>query len=221
MAHDVFVSYAHLDDQPPLGLKEGWVTVFVEELEKILSSRIGRKPDVWMDYLLVENAQVDAELEDRVRGSKTMILFMSPSYLNSDWCRMEIGNFLARNSARKNKESVFIVAVDETTREKWHSRLQALTPLNLYRKTKRGATEQLGYPRPSLDNDPEYWSQLNELAHLIKKQLELIEQTAEPITANSSNQPLPATAVAVQQPKNQTKTPTVWVAQPTPDLHSQ
>lgn len=220
MAHDVFVSYAHLDDQPPQELEEGWITVFVQELEKILSSKIGRKPDVWMDHLLVENARVDAELGDRVRDSRTLILFMSPSYLNSDWCRKEIGNFLGLNSAHKNKESVFIVAVEETTREIWHSRLQALTPLYLYRKSKSGATERLGYPRPS-NSDPEYWSQLTELAHLIKKQLELIEQTAEPITADASNQSLPATAVAVQQPENQTKTPTVWIAQPTPDLHSQ
>ena len=27
--HDIFVSYAHVDDKPLLGAKEGWVTILV------------------------------------------------------------------------------------------------------------------------------------------------------------------------------------------------
>ena len=53
MPHDVFVSYAHADDVKPFGEELGWVTIFVEELKKVLRMKMGNPgPDVWMDHLL-------------------------------------------------------------------------------------------------------------------------------------------------------------------------
>ncbi|WP_297324197.1 TIR domain-containing protein [Nitrosomonas sp.] len=215
MVHDIFVSYAHNDDLLPEGSTYGWITHFIEELRKVLTQRLGRKPDVWMDHLLLENAQVDATLIEKIRTSQTIILFMSPSYLNSEWCKQEIGDFLTVHSAHKNKESVFIVAVEETEREKWHSRLQALTPLQLYQKSLSGAVHRLGYPNPPIDGEHEYWRQLNELAHLIKLQLALIDNTR-------GTRSISATPVAeAAQSDKKIKPPVVWIAQPTADLHSQ
>lgn len=213
MTHDIFVSYAHIDDRPPGGLKDGWVTLFVDELTTLLASKWGRKPDVWMDHQLPENAQVDATLYEKIRGSKTIVLFMSPSYLNSAWCKKEIGDFLVANSAHKNTESVFIVAVEETNRADWHERLQALTPFELFRKSRSGAVVRLGYPKPPDDSEHQYWEKLNELVHLIKKQLELINVV-------HGNETIATSATEVVQPTKPGKTPTVWIAQPTVDLHS-
>lgn len=209
MAHDIFVSYAHIDDQPPEGLEEGWITYFAGELNKLVAIKLGRYPDVWMDYLLPKNVQVNATLNEKIRDSKTIVLFMSPSYLNSKWCEQEIGDFLAINRARNNKESVFIVAVEKTKRENWHQRLQELTPLELYRESRSGTVQRLGYPRPPFDRQDEYWTKLNELAHLIKNQLELIND----IHGNDID-------VAADAAQSDKKIPTVWIAQPTADLHS-
>ena len=57
--HDVFVSYAHLDDQPPLNATKGWVTTLVDEMKKVLDRRLGGA-DVWMDHELAGNENVAA-----------------------------------------------------------------------------------------------------------------------------------------------------------------
>ena len=176
MPHDVFVSYAHADDVKPFGEKVGWVTTFVEEFKKLLWRQMGYRPDVWTDQLLASNEQVTSTLQDKIKSSRTIVLFMSPSYLSSDWCKREIGQFLEDNFAHKNQESVFIVAVEETAREHWHKRLQELTPLQLYTKSLSGATNRLGYPRPPKGYS-DYWKNLNELAHLITKHLQLLSQS--------------------------------------------
>lgn len=213
MTHDVFVSYAHRDDQPPEGARYGWVTTFVEGLKKRLGQQLGKDPDVWMDHLLLENSQVDATLREKIRSSRTIVVFMSPSYLNSGWCKREIGEFLTVNRAHKNKESVFIVEIDETARENWHERLQALTPLALYEKSLSGATSRLGDPNPPHDANNAYWKQMNELAHLVKSQLAHIKTTTD-----QAAQPSAAPNSVIQADTTHPKVPTVWIAQPTQDL---
>jgi len=38
---DVFVSYAHADDEPPMGAAKGWVTTLADELRKMLRRKLG------------------------------------------------------------------------------------------------------------------------------------------------------------------------------------
>ena len=130
MPHDAFVSYAHADDMCPRGTEFGWVTTFKEELSKLLRMKIGAQgADIWMDHQLTSNDRVTDTLMQTVRDSRTIVLFMSRGYLRSQWCQAEINSFLEQNSAHKNKESVFVVAIDETNREAWPTRVQELTPL--------------------------------------------------------------------------------------------
>jgi len=70
-----------------------------------------------MDHLLDVNSQVTPTLLDKIKSSRTIVLFISPSYLSSDWCKREIGQFLEDNCAHKNQESVFVVSVEDTGRE--------------------------------------------------------------------------------------------------------
>lgn len=220
MIHDIFVSYAHIDDQKPTDSDKGWVTYFVEELKKVLTQKLGRKPDVWMDYLLAENYMVEPELKERIRASRTMVLFMSPSYLNSKWCQDELGDFLTLNSEFKNKESVFIVAVEKTERESWHNRLRALTPIQLYTESLSKAVYRLGYPQPPMDGDNLYWTQLNELAHLITIHVQTLETSAK-LPSDSIQQTVEQQGKDGENTENPTTKPIVWIAQPTSDLHAQ
>jgi hypothetical protein len=94
MPHDVFVSYAHSDDECPKGAEFGWVTTFKEELRKLLRRKIGGQgADIWMDHLLTSNDRVTDTLIQTVRDSHTIVLFMSRGYLRSQWCQAEINSF--------------------------------------------------------------------------------------------------------------------------------
>lgn len=89
----VFISYAHLDNQPIFDEK-GWVTQFNESFSSILARRLGAYPTIWRDEgKLQGNSALTPEIEQGLANSALLITILSPSYINSDWCRKELHNF--------------------------------------------------------------------------------------------------------------------------------
>ena len=171
--YDIFVSYAHADDEIPPGARNGWVTTLVEELRKVLRRMLGGSgARIWMDHQLTANVNVLDTLLAPLRDSRILLLVMSPSYHQSEWCQRELGNFLAQSAAEKHKDNVFIIEFEPVPRETWPSALQALMTMRFWEK---GFTDQaprpLGFPVPKLDEDNPYWRNVNELAHLIAESL--------------------------------------------------
>jgi hypothetical protein len=220
---DVFISYAHADDEPLFGAEAGWVTTFVDELKKLLRRMLGGNgASVWMDHQLAANEQVTGTLIDSVARSRTLVLFMSPGYFQSAWCQKELGNFLDRNISVKNKESVFIVELDLTKRESWHPRLQELTPIRFWREGRDHVPQLLGVPAPKLDQDDPYWLNLNKLAHFIA---DYLKTHAEPAKPNEKDTKIIYSGTdrrvsSPVQPSPGTKK-IIWIAEPTDDLIDQ
>ena len=52
---DVFISYAHYDNEPLIEGKEGWVSEFHRTLEIYLRKRLGVDPVIWRDNELRGN----------------------------------------------------------------------------------------------------------------------------------------------------------------------
>ena len=54
--HDVFVSYARIDDEPLVGAQRGWVTTLINSLETVVRQKLGFKDfAIWMDRELAGN----------------------------------------------------------------------------------------------------------------------------------------------------------------------
>jgi hypothetical protein len=210
LVQDVFISYAHSDDEILLGAKAGWVTTFVDELKKLLRRKLGGSgASIWMDHQLTANEQVTATLIESITRSRTMVLFMSPGYTMSPWCQKELGNFLETNSASKNKENVFIIELDSTKRESWHPRLQELTPIRFWREDRDQVPQLLGSPVPNPDPDDPYWLNLNKLAHFIADYLKTHSNLDKPVE-KKADFPLTPSSQKI-----------VWIAEPTDDLIDQ
>ena len=171
---DVFVSYAHADDEVPTGAERGWVTTLVGELQKVLRRKLGAAgARVWMDHRLAANQNVTEELLDQIRTSRTLLLVMSPGYQKSEWCQRELANYVARASARGKTQSVFPIEIEPVNREAWHPALKSLTPIKFWHHEPERAEPKLaGYPVPKPDEDSLYWDKVNSLAHLVKLRLE-------------------------------------------------
>ena len=108
-AYDIFISYAHADDEIPAGAKNGWVTTLVAELNKVLRRKLGGSgARSWMDHQLAANANVLDTLLATVRGSRILLLVMSPGYHKSEWCQRELGNFLAQYADEKHKDKYLL-----------------------------------------------------------------------------------------------------------------
>jgi hypothetical protein len=170
-ALDVFISYAHADDDVPAVARVGWVTALVGELRKILRRKLGGNgAAIWMDHQLAAHENVSVELLDKLRRSRVLLLVMSPGYQRSPWTQRELANFLLGAGAAHDKRAVFVVEIEPIDRETWPRALRdlELTPVRFWdRGSEDGVPALLGYPVPPSDGASPYWTTLNELAHRI------------------------------------------------------
>ena len=88
MAEQIFISYAHADNQPLEKESLGWVSNFVSKLAIAIPTKEGgSEVECWMDHRLEPQRAVDDELRKRISESTCILAFMSPRYLNSEWCK--------------------------------------------------------------------------------------------------------------------------------------
>lgn len=90
---DVFISYAHIDNQPLLADTQGWVTVFHEALQQLLSRFKGSNALIWRDPKLAGNDVLWREIEARIAEAAVLVTVLSPRYVSSPSCSEEIESF--------------------------------------------------------------------------------------------------------------------------------
>jgi hypothetical protein len=132
--YDAFFSYAHDDDS----YHDGWVHDFHEELEKkygeLLRKKISdypilrkvseREPKFFIDNNgLPANGELTHELEDAIKNSEFLFVFVGTKYLDSDWCGKEINSFfksLSNQNKREIYERLFIIVLEaEALQKSW------------------------------------------------------------------------------------------------------
>ena len=111
---DLFISYAHIDNEPLTPEQQGWITRFHASLEALLSMRIGSKARIWRDNRLQGNDVFAAEIVDQFSQTAIIVSVLTPRYLNSDWCNKEVAEFCKRAEENggmvvKNKARIFKV----------------------------------------------------------------------------------------------------------------
>lgn len=200
--HDIFISYAHRDDEPPAGAQQGWVTTLCQELRKGLSAKLdGPPPEVWMDHRLAMNAALGPELDERLSRSAVLLIVVSPPYLASHWCREERGTFLRLMKERRGAKaagSVFVIEKDRV--EQRPPELSDLVgrPLWLCDDNDRMVTRTLGWPEPGRVGDP-YWDQVNWIGTYLAEQLKQLKRGAgaQPSVGSGTDSPEPDARPAV------------------------
>jgi hypothetical protein len=113
--HDVFISYAHVDDSPlfdaMVGRKQpiGWVATLVRHLKNELAEKIGRSEafDVWFDTQKLRGNELTDKIAEKLKRSATFGAILSPGYLASTWCRSEARLF-TRQFAHDLDRRIFV-----------------------------------------------------------------------------------------------------------------
>jgi len=90
---NLFISYAHIDDQPLTPGEKGWITRFHATLKAILSMRMGREAKIWRDEKLQGNDVFSNEIVAQFNRSAALVSLVTPRYLNSEWCTREAREF--------------------------------------------------------------------------------------------------------------------------------
>jgi nucleotide-binding universal stress UspA family protein len=179
--HDIFVSYAHVDDVPIVEGR-GWVSTFVDQLRRSLAMRLGRADaySIWMDRWLNGNEPFSDALLQNIKQSAALVIILSPGYLASEWCRRESNAFLEtiRNKSHADRRvfrRVFIVQIRPTDRNDWPQEFTNLVGYQFWQVTDDDTPLTLGFP--SLDGrDDEYFSRLE---RLVRDLVDLMKTLAE------------------------------------------
>jgi hypothetical protein len=88
----VFISYAHDNNKPLEEGGRGWVEQFQATLDAFLGRRFGRAR-IWRDERLRGNEDFSGEIFAQFPDTALMVAVISPSYLQSKWCRNEASKF--------------------------------------------------------------------------------------------------------------------------------
>lgn len=88
-----FISYTHLDNEPLLTERDGWVTTFHRALGQLLAPKLGARPDIWRDERLTGNDIFSKEILEQFPGTAILVSVLSPRYVQSEWCEKEILGF--------------------------------------------------------------------------------------------------------------------------------
>ncbi len=123
--NDIFISYAHLDNQPlPYDRnQQGWVSYFYETLKIFVGEYLGRQPKIWVDKQLEGSDYFGDEIVAQLTKTKLLVSVFSPRYVNSGWCKRELHEFCDRaeengcfrigNKARVCKVIKYPVSLEE------------------------------------------------------------------------------------------------------------
>ena len=89
----VFISYAHLDNQPMTPGQRGWVERFHAALEPRVGQYIGEGAQIWFDPSLTGNDEFSQRILQGLAEAKILVSVVTPRYVKSEWCLREAGTF--------------------------------------------------------------------------------------------------------------------------------
>jgi hypothetical protein len=191
---DLFVSYAHIDDQALTEGQKGWISTFHRALEIRLGQILGKQPRIWRDPKLQGNDYFADRLVEKLPRSAALVSVVSPRYVRSDWCRREVEEFCKASHETgglrvADKARVFKVVKTPVPLEQHPAELQPLLGYDFFTvEPDTGRPRELNHMAEP-DAQRKYWARLDDLAHDISDLLELLEagreRTAEAPRAGS------------------------------------
>lgn len=205
---DVFISYAHNDDDVYAQEPWGWVTRLHQDLEQRVRNYLGSDIRFWRDCEIRNNEDFSNKIFRRLARTATLLSVLSPSFLQREWCKRELDAFTG------NAESQAAVLVDEEKSrifkvEKMPVDRDALPPAMQGTKTYR-----------FYEPDPTQPKRLHELRPLLggeyyRRYFEEMDELAKDIAALLKDM---ARGIAAASKEAQPERVTVYVAETTSDL---
>jgi hypothetical protein len=191
--HDIFVSYAHAE------ALNDWSKRLVEEARKLVATGLGLRQakdvDLWMDYKISGNAPLTGQLRDKVEKAGVLLVLMSEWYLESSWCRDELGWFFDAVRQKRADRPVFVVRVRATDHSLWPDvfKDECGHPLIGYDFVRDAEDNSLGLPKghPS----PEYASDGKDFYMAVGKLASDIVAQLKALAQSGARAPAPAPAL--------------------------
>jgi hypothetical protein len=171
---DIYINYAHIDDESIGEGTNGWITEFHKGLEVRLSQILGKQSLIWRDAKLEGNDFFASEIESQFPKIKIMVCIITPRYVQSEWCNKELELFY--NAAEQtggvvveNKSRIFKVMKTPVPLEDQPEKLRPLLGYDFFSLDKEtGRIKELGL----FEKEEGYWTKLNDVAYDIADLIE-------------------------------------------------
>ena len=177
---DIFISYAHIDDESLIQNQKGWISEFHRALDIRLAQLMGRRPVIWRDDSLQGNDVFDKQIVDQFSKVAIMISIITPRYVKSDWCIKEVDEFYNTSQTNigftvSNKARIFKVIKTPVRIEQHPEKISGVLGYEFY--TNDPITGRVKELTQAFGNETErlYWERLDDLAHDITSYLESLE----------------------------------------------
>lgn len=199
-AHDIFISYGHLDDLNPFGQEKGWIDLLHERLLVLVGQALGYEPNIWRDgHNLQGNDELSGAIGEGVTQSLLLVPVISPRYVQSDWCNREMVAFHAGEQPPSEAAPGFRSRVFKVVKTPLPDHLKKLEPAHIrnligyqfYAQDESSGLLTEFSPDPT---DKHYWRMLNRLvADITKTLIELKHSSSKeqtgPLDAPPANAP--------------------------------
>ncbi|MCP4656252.1 MAG: TIR domain-containing protein [bacterium] len=212
--NDIFISYAHIDNQTFQEGQQGWIASLHRALELRVAQLSGQPLKIWRDPKLQGNDAFADRLVAEVPKTALLVSVLSPRYLRSEWCRRELDTFITGSETTgglriRDKSRVFKVVKTPIPLAGQSPVLQQLLGYEFYL-----LDPETGRPTELNPDEPEirrhYWAKLDDLAHDICQMLELLHADVDAASADDAAQ-----AAAAEEPES------VYLAETSFDLKAQ
>jgi hypothetical protein len=173
--HDIYVSYAHVDNEPLAGVDTRWVTNLITGLKPLLGQKLGRADaySLWMDNTIRAYEAITRHLLEQVQDSAILLLILSPGYVASEWCCRELSTFVAK----VGKEAGRIFVVERVPVDRPEA-LQDILGYKFWVKDESDHPRTLGVPRTT-DEEFVYFQRLDTLASQLVEKLKSLRAQSD------------------------------------------
>lgn len=187
---DLFISYAHIDNQPLAEGLKGWVETFHERLRIRLEQLTGEPARIWRDRKLQGNDIFAETLVARLSKVAVLVVVLSPRYVRSEWCLRELDEFCRRAGVggeitADGKSRVFKVVKFHVPLQEQPPQLRGVLGYEFFEyDAERGRAREFS-PDVMPARDIRYWERLDDIAYDIKQMLDML---AHPPTHDAAPQ---------------------------------
>lgn len=180
---EIFISYAHLDNQELIEGQKGWISNFHRALEIRLGQLLGKAPKIWRDPKLQGNDLFADILVDKVRDVAVLVSIMSPRYAKSEWTRRELTEFW--NAAQtatgvhiEGRARVFKVLKTPVALDQQPPEIQQLLGYEFFKvDPETGRARELDQIFGA-EAQRDFWMKVDDVAHDICRLLQKLEREA-------------------------------------------
>ena len=172
---DVFISYAHNDNDPFGPEKCGWVELLHEQLAKRIKFYLNQPPILWRDPDLKANEMWDDKIANRLSRSAIFLTILSDNYLERPYCQLEVQVFHKKAGPELKvgeKCRIFKVELRPVTRNKLLPEFDGTGMYSFFRSTGDRELRPGTFP----EDWPKYSENIDSLAHDIADTLRAMQQ---------------------------------------------